>query len=120
MNVQVQISNDPITGLKRITTVSEFYVNLTEVTLVTETRHYDSEDKEVVTKAIKPFTVILKAKNSTLVNPATGGTVEDGEDEADCTMGEYDYLVAVANNPINIFDVMRGTILKSDLRGRYN
>jgi hypothetical protein len=120
MNVQVQISNDPVTGLKRVTTVKEFYVNLTSVTLATETKSFDANDVEVVTKSIKPFNVNLVAVNSTLVNPANGNTVEDGEDAEDCTMGEYDYLVAVADNPINIFDVMRATILKSDSRGRFN
>ncbi len=120
MNVVVQISNDPITGLKRVTTVKEFYVNLSSVTLSTETKSFNAQDVEVVSKSVNPFGVNLVATNSTLVNPANGNTVEDGEDAEDCTLGEYDYLVAVADNPINIFDVMRATILKSDSRGRFN
>lgn len=120
MNVEVTISNDPITGLKRKVKVKEFYVNLSSVTLSTETKFFDDQDNEIESKSVKPFNVQLIAVNSTLVNPNNGNTVEDGEDAEDCTMGEYDYLVMVANNPINIFDIMEATILKADTRNRFD
>lgn len=117
--VKVNISTDPLLGFDREVVATEFYVSNNVINLVTVASYLDG-GKPVKTERLKPFTVILSAQNSTLVNPQTGNTVEDGEDAEDCTMGEYDYLTMVADNPLNIFDLMKAVIAKADTRGRYN
>lgn len=117
--VKVNISKDPLLGFDREVIATEFYVNDSQIDLVT-IANYSKNSEEVKTERIKPFTVKLSAQNSTKVNPNTGGTVEDGEAVEDCTMGEYDYLTMVADNPLNIFDLMKSVISRADARGRYN
>ena len=117
--VKVNISTDPLLGFDREVIATEFYVSNNVINLVTIASYLDNK-VPVKTERLKPFTVILSAQNSTLVNPANGNTVEDGEAVEDCTMGEYDYLTMVANNPLNIFDLMKAVVAKADTRGRYN
>lgn len=121
MEINETISKDPLLNLDRKAKVLKFEwdTRSEEIKLSTVVSFYKAgvliEDKRT-----PPYAIELIAVNSTLVNPSTGGTVEDGELEEDCTMGEYNYLVAVANNNINIFDIMRATIAKSDARKRFD
>ncbi len=117
--VKVKISKDPLLTFDREVIATEFYVNDNQIDLVTFA-YYFKDDEPISVQRIKPLMVKLSAQNSTLVNPQTGGTVEDGESEEDCTMGEYDYLTMVADNPLNIFDLMKSVIARADARGRYN
>lgn len=119
MNVVVDISVDPISGFSRKVSVEEFYVSLNKVQLVTKCSFYDGATP-VTAERYKPYTIVLTAENSTMVNPVNGNSVEDGEAEEDCTQGEYDYFNDLADSPINIFDIMAATITKADTRGRYN
>lgn len=121
MEINETISKDPLLNLDRKAKVLKFEwdTRSKEIKLSTVVSFYKGgvliEDKRT-----SPYAIELIAVNSTLVNPNTGNTVEDGEKPEDCTMGEYDYLVAVANNNINIFDIMRATIAKSDARKRFD
>lgn len=117
--VKVNISKDPILGFDREVKATEFYVNDGQIDLATVATYKDN-GQEVKVERLKPFFVKLSAQNSTKVNPNTGGTVEDGENAENCTIGEYDYLTMVADNPLNIFDLMKSVIARADVRGRYN
>lgn len=117
------ISVDPKINLKRKAQVIEFNWNpkLEQIALVTEVTFYENDGTtKIVADRLKPYVVKLLAVNSTLVNPANGATVEDGELEANCTLGEYDFLVGVANTNTNIFNIMKATIATADTRGRFN
>ena len=66
------------------------------------------------------YKVVLKLENTTLVNPKNGKQVLDGELEADCTFGEYDFFIMMLNNSVPLNTVLENGINRSISRGRHN
>lgn len=66
------------------------------------------------------YKIMLKIENTTLVNPKTGGQQIDGELKEDCTMGEYDFFIAMMNSNVHFSTILENGINRSILRGRHN
>jgi len=66
------------------------------------------------------YKITLVMDNSTLVNPANGNQVIDGESIEDCIMGEYDFFIMCLNNNVSLATVLESGINRSILRGRHN
>jgi hypothetical protein len=82
-----------------------------------------NEDNEFtpLSQAMYPkYKIVLKLENTTLVNPLNGKQAIDGELEADCTFGEYDFFIMMLNNKIPLNTVLEDGINRSILRGRHN
>jgi len=120
MEINEVISQDSAVSLTRKAKVHEFVWKPSEgyIKLITVVSFYDINGN--VVERFAPYFVPLTALNSTLVNPSNGNSVEDGENQVNCTVGEYDYLCQVANTNINIFNIMKATIAKADSRQRFD
>jgi hypothetical protein len=66
------------------------------------------------------YKVILQISNSTLVNPANGNQVIDGELAENCTMGEYDFFIDMMNSDVHFSTILENGINRIILRGRHN
>lgn len=66
------------------------------------------------------YSIVLTIDNTTLVNPLTGEQIADGENEENCTLGEYDFFINSLNNNIPLNILLESGINRSILRGRHN
>lgn len=70
-------------------------------------------------KQLSSYKLVLIIDNTTLVNPLTGGLVADGENEEDCTLGEYDFFVSSLNK-VPLATLLELGINRTIARGRHN
>lgn len=113
----IVISDCPITNYGRIVRVSQIWDPFNKEVLLNCWVCYTENGERINSKRFLPYTVQLKAMNSTLVDPLTGNFVND---EFVGAIGEYDYFVSIANNNINIFQIILATVLLRDSQSRFN
>lgn len=123
----IPVSNSPATGLERIVNVDGFYPNFKSqsiqffMTVLTKgingvVMGYGSE--------VEPFAKVTQANNEGLVNPVTGQYVglksELSEEEQVGLIGEYDFFVAYAQSPIQLYPILYSKVLQADALGKLN
>ena len=122
--LEVNISDCPITGFKRKVSLDKFEWNLLGefITLNTKVNFYTQENVLISKMGIHEYGVDLRADNTTMVNPANGLSVADGEPEESCTIGEYDmFIAAYTTNPIVLPALITGIIQQRDtIRHRFD
>lgn len=129
-NVREKISKEPSVLLDRAVEIHAFNWNseAESIELTLKVDYFNSIEaaktldisEPIKNGRLKPYFVNLKVLNSTLVNPANGNTEADGELKADCTIGEYDFFIAMFQGNIKIFDIIKAAILKADIRKRFD
>jgi len=137
----IPISNSPFSKIKRAITWSSFSVNKDggSVSINTSCHFFESDSKEqdgygkeLSNQEVRPFSRILTATNSTLVNPASGlhatfvQDLPEVRDESgnitqyqtghyidslgatvDTPMGQFDYFFAVImNSPVKVYPLI--------------
>lgn len=109
----VSISADPISGLKRQVILDKFSWNQSAKTIVLNCtcKYLDNTDNFLNKKRLPDYGVDLKAANDVFVDKNTGEFVNSDDINA---IGEYDYFIGVANNPINIFQMIFSIIKLRD------
>lgn len=113
----IVISDCPITKYGRIARVVQTWNPMEKQVTLDCWICYTQDGERINSKRFAPYTVQLKATMDTFVDPRTGQIVEQGTEGS---MSEYDFFVAMANNNINIFQVILNTVLLRDSQGRFN
>lgn len=111
------ISDCPITKYGRIARVVLEWNPMTKEVKLNCWVCYTQNSERINLKRFAPYSVQLKATMDTFVNPSTGEIVDPLEPNA---IPEYIFFVAMANNNINIFQVILNTVLIRDSQGRFN
>lgn len=129
MNTIINISDHPVTGLKRKVQWRIFNFNDQDkfVNLYTTVSHYENNGGEygdkVSSRAVSDFERILVANNDRRVNPLNGlrCSVNENEEWVDplgtivpSPVPQYDFFVLMIQNPVNIPTLIAGIILQED------
>ncbi len=129
----VSISDSKITGLKRNLDVTG--LNITDSIMLNSTVwSLKTDGSRINTKEISPYNVTEIADNNTHVDPATGIYVEQQEDAtwkytagpnkdqtfSGIPVGEYDFLIALFGQSVNIENLVRQYIQLNDSIGKYD
>jgi hypothetical protein len=113
----IVISDCPVTNYGRIARVVQEWNPMTKEVKLNCWVCYMQNGERINSKRFTPYNVILKATKDTFVNANTGEFVDSSVADA---IPEYDFFVAMANNNINIFQVILNTVLLRDSQGRFN
>lgn len=123
----VEISNDPISGFKRKTILSNFTWDAINKSIVTRTETYyfncneDNSYGDIIDSArFAPYSTVLVANNNNIVDENGDIVLPENQIEGQTYYGEYDYYVMAASQAIIIFDLIRTSIEKADESGRFN
>ena len=125
----INISNCPITGLKRKVTKKRlnWYEDTRQVIIKCFISHYDSNDNLIENSRIKSYTRELTASDS-LVNPNTGvlltnQQLEDYKNNVNLgftPIEEYDFYEMMSNAPIVIKQMLENIIMLRDSEDKFN
>lgn len=118
----VNISNCPVTGLKRKVVNRDLIIrNLSrQVILECLVGYFDTNDLEIVANGISRYTRNLVASTDK-VNPQTGVTLTEQQlTNNDPWVYEFDFFIAMKDVAIKINQYEVNEILASDLEGKFN
>ncbi len=122
-NGEIEISTNPITGVRRLAVLQggfHWYQNAKQIILNYTVFYLYANGERYNLESMRPYEVPLMA-DSTIKVDAQGNKVEPSETpEYEALPTEYDFLVAIANNEVNIFQVMLNTTLLRDYQGKFN
>lgn len=130
----LSISKSKITGLNRVLDVNSLNITSDVIQLQNIVFSLDSDGNRLNTQEISPYTVLESADNNTHVDPSTGIYVLQQEDLTwkyiagpnkdqlftGSPMGEYDFLIALFNQNVNIENLVRQYIQLNDSIGKYD
>lgn len=111
------ISDCPITKYGRIARVILKWDPMTKEVTLDCWICYTENGERINSQRFQPYTVQLKATSDTFVDPSNGEFVSP---ETPGSITGYDYFVSMANNNINIFQVILHTVQKRDMQGKFD
>jgi hypothetical protein len=122
--VVVDVSDDPVTGLKRKTRMREFIWNPDDkiVVIRTETRYYENVGGEYGNRLdlqrLQPLNKDLVAGQFNFVD--SNGNVVSAENRQEGVeyITEYEFYEQAVSNPIVLVDAIKNAILLADASGR--
>ena len=120
--ILVDISNDPQYGFKRKVEAASIIIGMMEyvpkvVTLTTNVHYYEDTPEANEITIIPQKVVSMIADNSKCVD-AKGNIVPC--DSPDAVMTEYEYYMAMLEQPVVIKDLVVSRILWADSQGLFN
>lgn len=125
--ILVEISDDPLTGLKRKTRMRGFYWIPDEncVKINTETYYFEVGEGNtygpmVSSTRLRPYEVLLMASNASKVNGSGMVVPLEDQEEGLEYYGEYDFYVMVARSPAIVVELVETSIMMADTSGKFN
>jgi len=121
--VKVLISKDPLLKFDREVTVTGFHWNplSKQITVSVIINFLDETKLKITNKRISPYNEVLVADDTTYVDSNGNILPEDHLfEEKEEKISEYSFFISLAQGKIDMFELIEGSILNADARGRFN
>jgi hypothetical protein len=114
----INISNDPITGLQRQVTVESFYCSMTQQFFRLDCTVYRLKDGINVNSETLPVYVRTLTADDTDMVDANGNLV--ASDDPNAVTGQFTFFKLAAANPLQLYDIFLNKVQAADLLAKFN
>lgn len=119
MEIRIEISDCPITGLKRMVEMQSFKWNKKEKRAVVECIIYLMKNDSIVDFGSKNIQLI--ASSEFMINTSNFETIPVYEyQNEEGFVNEYDFWEEIANSPINLINSIVDQMNLANLKGKFN